>query len=59
LKNADIALNRAKEEGRDVVKEYSEDFDKRRAAKIPDAARSARRDGSQRPACFTSSRNSI
>ncbi len=28
LKNADIALNRAKEEGRDVVKEYSEDFDK-------------------------------
>lgn len=28
LKNADIALNRAKEEGRDKVKEYSEDFDK-------------------------------
>ncbi|MCB1681747.1 MAG: EAL domain-containing protein [Alphaproteobacteria bacterium] len=28
LKNADIALNRAKEEGRDRVKEYSEDFDK-------------------------------
>ena len=28
LKNADIALNRAKEEGRDTVKEYSEDFDK-------------------------------
>ena len=28
LKNADIALNRAKEEGRDSVKEYSEDFDR-------------------------------
>ncbi len=28
LKNADIALNRAKEEGRDIIKEYSEDFDK-------------------------------
>lgn len=28
LKNADIALNRAKEEGRDRVKEYTEDFDK-------------------------------
>lgn len=28
LKNADIALNRAKEEGRDCLKEYSEDFDK-------------------------------
>ncbi len=28
LKNADIALNRAKEEGRDRIKEYSEDFDK-------------------------------
>ncbi len=28
LKNADIALNRAKEEGRDLVKEYSEEFDK-------------------------------
>lgn len=28
LKNADIALNRAKEEGRDTIKEYSEDFDK-------------------------------
>ncbi len=28
LKNADIALNRAKEEGRDSVKEYSEEFDK-------------------------------
>ena len=28
LKNADIALNRAKEEGKDTVKEYSEDFDK-------------------------------
>ncbi len=28
LKSADIALNRAKEEGRDKVKEYSEDFDK-------------------------------
>lgn len=28
LKNADIALNRAKEEGRDLIKEYSEDFDK-------------------------------
>lgn len=28
LKNADIALNRAKEEGRDIVKEYSEDFDR-------------------------------
>ena len=27
LKNADIALNRAKEEGRDCLKEYSEDFD--------------------------------
>ncbi len=28
LKNADIALNRAKEEGRDIIKEYSEDFDR-------------------------------
>ncbi len=28
LKNADIALNRAKEEGRDTLKEYTEDFDK-------------------------------
>ena len=28
LKNADIALNRAKEEGRDLIKEYSEDFDR-------------------------------
>lgn len=28
LKNADIALNRAKEEGRDRLKEYSEDFDR-------------------------------
>lgn len=28
LKNSDIALNRAKEEGRDMVKEYSEDFDR-------------------------------
>lgn len=28
LKNADIALNRAKEEGRDTTKEYSEDFDR-------------------------------
>ncbi len=28
LKNADIALNRAKEDGRDRVKEYSEDFDR-------------------------------
>lgn len=28
LKNADIALNRAKEEGRDGLKEYSEDFDR-------------------------------
>ncbi|MGQ0527359.1 MAG: putative bifunctional diguanylate cyclase/phosphodiesterase [Alphaproteobacteria bacterium] len=28
LKHADIALNRAKEEGRDSVKEYSEDFDR-------------------------------
>lgn len=28
LKNSDIALNRAKEEGRDLVKEYSEDFDR-------------------------------
>ncbi len=27
LKNADIALNRAKEEGRDRIKEYSENFD--------------------------------
>lgn len=28
LKHADIALNRAKEEGRDRLREYSEDFDK-------------------------------
>ena len=28
LKNADIALNRAKEEGRDRIKEYSRDFDR-------------------------------
>ncbi|MBK7363215.1 MAG: EAL domain-containing protein [Micavibrio sp.] len=28
LKNADIALNRAKEEGRDRIKEYNEDFDR-------------------------------
>ncbi|MGB4108177.1 MAG: EAL domain-containing protein [Alphaproteobacteria bacterium] len=28
LKNADIALNRAKEEGRDRFKEYTEDFDR-------------------------------
>ncbi len=28
LKNADIALNRAKEEGRDTIKEYSADFDR-------------------------------
>lgn len=28
LKNADIALNRAKEEGRNSFKEYSEDFDR-------------------------------
>ena len=28
LKNADIALNRSKEEGRGKVREYSEDFDK-------------------------------
>jgi diguanylate cyclase (GGDEF)-like protein len=28
LKNADIALNRAKEDGRDSFKEYSEDFDR-------------------------------
>ncbi|MFN3700652.1 MAG: putative bifunctional diguanylate cyclase/phosphodiesterase [Alphaproteobacteria bacterium] len=28
LKNADIALNRAKEDGRDTIKEYSEDFDR-------------------------------
>jgi diguanylate cyclase (GGDEF)-like protein len=28
LKNADIALNRAKEEGRDTIKQYSEDFDR-------------------------------
>jgi len=28
LKNAHIALNRAKEEGRDTIKEYSEDFDR-------------------------------
>ena len=27
LKKADIALNRAKEEGRDTIKEYSQDFD--------------------------------
>lgn len=27
LKNADIALNRAKEDGRDRIREYSEDFD--------------------------------
>jgi len=27
LKNADIALNRAKEEGRDSIKEYTKDFD--------------------------------
>lgn len=28
LKNADIALNRAKEEGRDRIKEYTKDFDR-------------------------------
>lgn len=28
LKNADIALNRAKEEGRDTIRSYLEDFDK-------------------------------
>lgn len=28
LKNADIALNRAKEDGRDRIREYSKDFDK-------------------------------
>lgn len=28
LKNADIALNRAKEEGRDSIKEYTQDFDR-------------------------------
>ena len=28
LKNADIALNRAKEDGRDRIREYSEDFDR-------------------------------
>ncbi len=28
LKNADIALNRAKEDGRDRVKEYTQDFDR-------------------------------
>ncbi len=28
LKHADIALNRAKEDGRDNIKEYSEDFDR-------------------------------
>ncbi len=28
LKNADIALNRSKEEGRDRIREYSEDFDR-------------------------------
>ncbi len=28
LKNADIALNRAKENGRDTLKEYTEDFDR-------------------------------
>jgi len=28
LKNADIALNRAKNEGRDMIKEYSADFDR-------------------------------
>ncbi len=28
LKNADIALNRAKEDGRDCIREYLEDFDK-------------------------------
>ena len=28
LKNADIALNRAKEEGRDTYKEYSEEYDR-------------------------------
>ena len=28
LKNADIALNRSKEEGRDRISEYSEDFDR-------------------------------
>ena len=28
LKNADIALNRSKEDGRDTLKEYSEDFDR-------------------------------
>lgn len=28
LKNADIALNQAKEKGRDTIREYSEDFDR-------------------------------
>lgn len=28
LKNADIALNRAKEEGRNTIKEYTQDFDR-------------------------------
>jgi len=28
LKNADVALNRAKEDGRDRIREYSEDFDR-------------------------------
>lgn len=28
LKHADIALNRAKEDGRDTIKEYSEDYDR-------------------------------
>lgn len=34
LKHADIALNRAKEEGRDRVKEYNEDFDKAAQARF-------------------------
>jgi sensor c-di-GMP phosphodiesterase-like protein len=28
LKNADIALNRAKEDGRDTIREYLQDFDR-------------------------------